>query len=265
MINFMVANARKGHHKYGQESVETILKAQIENSLDLEWNPDSILILANFDFEFMGVKTVKWQPNKHCWTGSKMFGVDHIFSNKNEFRLAGEIIWSHDLDCWENNQIDCPPDIKDVGITTYSTSKFNGGSIFWRYSARDIVNVIEFLLSEGEEKEEPTINRVLKSKKFRDRVTVVDNTYNVGCSGFVKRYNRSEKPVKVLHFNPMNKISWETHGLDRNRLGEIAVSERLENLLRKYYPNLAKELSSEVVSSCGRDTVPVQDLPAQGS
>ncbi|MCD6436629.1 MAG: hypothetical protein J7L15_09665, partial [Clostridiales bacterium] len=74
-------------------------------------------------------------------------------------------------------------------------------------------------------------------------VTNINNTFNVGCSGYVKRWNRSIKPIRVCHFHPYNKIAWETHTLDRSGLGLISVSDRLEKLLRKYYPDLAKELS----------------------
>lgn len=243
MINFMVANMRKDHKKYNQVNVETMLKSQIENSMECGWKPRDIVVLANFEFKFMEVETTLWEePNNHCWTGSKMFGLSYLFDNAGRFNIEGEVVWSHDLDCWENHPIDGIK-FEDVGIATYSNRKFNGGSIFWKYSAKDIVTVIDYLLSAGEEKEEPTINRVLKSEKFGKRVTVVDNTYNVGCSGFVKRYNRSKKPIRVLHFNPMNKISWETHALDRNQLGEKAIGERLEKLVRKYYPYLATELS----------------------
>ena len=64
----------------------------------------------------------------------------------------------------------------------------------------------------------------------------------MGCSGFVVRLARSEKPIKVCHFHPYNRLSWETHALDRNQINEIAVTVRLEKLIRKYYPFLATEL-----------------------
>ena len=66
----------------------------------------------------------------------------------------------------------------------------------------------------------------------------------MGCSGFVKRYERAEKPIKVLHFHPTNRIAWETHALDRNQIGEIPISSQLENLLRKHY-DLATELAGK--------------------
>ena len=74
---------------------------------------------------------------------------------------------------------------------------------------------------------------------------MVNNTFNVGCSGFVKRYNRSIKPIHVCHFHPYNRIAWETHTLDRNGIGEIPVSIRLERLIRKYYPNLPIKLKGD--------------------
>ena len=69
----------------------------------------------------------------------------------------------------------------------------------------------------------------------------MNHSYNVGCSGFVSRYEKSLKPIRVCHFHPNNNVAWEIHALDRDNTGNIAVTIRLERLLRKYYPNLAKE------------------------
>jgi len=236
---FMIANKSK-EKRYKFENIDVLLKAQIENSLELGWDIKDIILLSNFDYEFMGVKSVNISLNKKCLTGSKMFGMKYLFDND----LANDVIWAKDLDCWQNVPFYCP-DFKEVGIACYSTPKYNGGSIFWKKSAKDIVyKIIDEINKGGENKEEPTLNKILKSKKYRDRVTNVDNTYNVGCSGYVKRWARSTKPIRVCHFHPYNNIAWETHALDRNGLDIKGVSDRLENLLRKYYPSLAKELSS---------------------
>jgi hypothetical protein len=88
----------------------------------------------------------------------------------------------------------------------------------------------------GAEKEEPALNAVLKSPEYRDRTTVLDSTFNVGCSGFVERYRRAAKPVLVCHMHPTNRIAWDTHVNDRNDLGERAVSPRLlELLVRRFH------------------------------
>ena len=48
----------------------------------------------------------------------------------------------------------------------------------------------------------------------------------------------------MCHFNPTNRIAWETHRLNRDGMGMISVSSRLENTLRKYF-DLAYKLRSE--------------------
>jgi hypothetical protein len=237
MKNVMVANFTK-HSKFQMEGFNTLLKAQIENSLELNWNPEDIFLISNFDFEHQGIKSRNANLNKHCLTGSKMFGVQWLMQQSSD-----DVYWAHDLDCWQGVEFQCP-DFKDVGISEYSLPKFNGGSVFWRNSARDIVDkVVEMIVNEKSTKEEPILNKVLKDKKYKHRVTVLNTTYNVGCSGFVKRYERAIKPIHVSHFHPTNRIAWETHALDRNHLGEKSISDRLEKLIRKFWPSIATCLS----------------------
>lgn len=240
MKNFMVANLSR-HNRYKRENIEMLLKAQLANSLELGWDPNDIILLSNFDYEFMGVKSIKVDLNKDCLTGSKIFGMKYLFDND----LVNDIIWAHDLDAWQNVEFDAP-EFKDVGITCYSTPKFNGGSIFWRKSSRDIVEkVVSTIVEKKERKEEPTINKILKSKEYEKRVTVINRSFNVGCSGYAKRWEDSIKPLRVCHFHPYNHIAWETHALDRNGLDTKGISDRLEKLLRRYYPSLAIELSDK--------------------
>ena len=241
MKNFMVANLR-GKGRYTESSITTLLKAQIENSLEVGWLNKDIVLLTNFPFEFMGVKARVLDLNKFCWTGSKMFGLQYYFENND---VGDDVIWSHDLDAWQNAWFDCP-EFKDVGGSEYSRPKFNGGSIFWKKQSKDIMDeVINRLKKDKLKKEEPTLNEVFKSEEYKNRVTILNNTYNVGCSGYVERYERSIKPIKVCHFHPYNRIAWETHCLDRNGLEERGITIRLEKLLRKYYSGLATELSEQ--------------------
>jgi len=58
-------------------------------------------------------------------------------------------------------------------------------------------------------------------------------------------YNKSEKPLKVCHFHSDNRIAWETHALDRNNLGEVGITLRLERIIRSHYPNLAYKVTSK--------------------
>lgn len=239
MKNFMVANLAD-NKRYKADPIKLLIRSQIHNSLELGWHPEEIILLSNFDYEYMGIKSIKTELNKECLTGSKIFGMKYLFDND---MVGDEVIWAHDLDAWQNVWFD-PPELKDAGITCYSNSKYNGGSIFWKKNARDIVEkVVDEIVSNNENKEEPTINKILKSKKYKKRVTVVNRSFNVGCSGYVKRWMDSIKPLRVCHFHPYNKMAWETHALDRNGLDEKGITDRLESLLRAYYHDLATDLS----------------------
>ena len=240
MKNLLSANIAK-KDKRSQE-IKTLLKAQVHNSIDLGWKVEDIIVVTNFDFSYMGVEAWNTELNKTCLTGTKLFALKYVL----EYNLnKGETIWSHDLDAWQNHSFRLPQFMLDVGATYYSKPKFNGGSIFWKPKSKDIIEeAIDIILSNKETKEEPTLNDLFKTK-YKDRVTVIDNTYNVGCFGFLERYMRSQKPIKVAHFHPYNRIAWETHRLDRNGIGAKTVDFRLEFIIRKYYPELSYVLTEE--------------------
>ncbi len=170
-----------------------------------------------------------------------MFGIKYLYDND---MVGDETIWAHDLDAWQNVSFDCP-EMKDVGIASYNIKKYNGGSVFWTKKARDIADkVIELILSEDKTYEENSLNKIFRSKEYRGRVTELNNTFNVGCSGYVTRWAKSVKPIRVCHFHPYNRIAWETHALDRNAIGDKGVSDRLDRVLRRYYI-LATELTQD--------------------
>jgi hypothetical protein len=234
MKNLIVANYRKDG-KCSLDELKKLIQAQIDNSLDLGWDRKDLIILANFEMEHNNVTTQTANLNDSCFTGSKIFATQVVLKDV-------DVVWSHDLDAWQNVWFDCP-EFKDVGISCYSRPKLNGGSIFWRKSAQDMVDEIaNHIKLNNESKEEPTINKILSQPQYKDRVTILDHTFNVGCSGYIPRYQRAIKPIRVCHFHPTNSIAWETHALDRSGAG-ISITPRLEKLIRSYWPSLAKELS----------------------
>jgi len=237
MKNFIVANRNDKSPRYKKEKIETLVKAQIDNSRELGWEASDIILVANFDYEFMGVKSIRIELNDFCWTGSKVFALKWYFENYKD-----DVVWAHDLDCWQNVWFQQPLFEGDVGAVYYSNPKYNGGSIFWRSSSIDIINcIVDRLSKDSAVKEEPTLNKVFKSKEYKKRITELNRTYNVGCSGFLPRFEKSIKPIHVCHFHPYNGIAWEIHALDRAGTGDISVTLRLERLLRRYYPDLATE------------------------
>jgi len=231
--NVMVANYRPGS-KVTLDQLRKLLDVQIENSIALGWKPDDVVVVANFSYEQMGVTATRAGLYERCLRGSKVFAFDFLF--REGMADPDEVYWTHDLDAWQNHWFDCPT-FADVGVAEYSRPRFNGGSVFYRHAARDIVaEVVRQITQAGADKEEPVLNAVLKLPTYRARVTILNSTFNVGCSGFVKRYQRATKPVLVCHMHPTNRIAWDTHVNDRNEIGERAVSPRLmELLVRRFH------------------------------
>lgn len=236
----MVANLRK-KTKFPDERLTQLIKAQIDNSLHFGWEPQDIILLTNFEFSHNGITAMPIQLNDFCLTGSKVFGARWLMENTS---IEGPF-WFHDLDAWQNAEFECPK-FKDAAFGFYSRPKINGGVQFWRRSGKDILDqVVEELIKNKAAREEPTLDKFCKDNP---RVTILNSTFNVGCSGYQVRYEKAEKPVKVCHFHPDNRIAWQTHCLDRNGLGFKGICDELEATIRKYYPSLQTELDDEGAS-----------------
>jgi len=239
----MVANYIPKHSRMQFNEIIRMIEAQLYNSFQVGWKPKDIILITTFPFELNGVTSIQVGLNEKCLTGSKVFGMRELFNRG----LVNDVVWSHDLDAWQNVPFEAP-DFKDIGLSEYSRPKFNGGSIFYKPSAKDIVETIcHEIENNKEQREEPTINRLLRADPLKHRVTTLDHSYNVGCSGFVPRYEKSIKPIKVCHFHPLNRIAWETHTLDRNGIDEIPVTKRLERAIRRFWPTLATALQKDGV------------------
>jgi len=236
----MVANLRnKNNKKHGEDRIITLIKAQIQNALQFGWANEDIILLTNFEFSFMGVNALPIKLNEFCLTGSKVFGVKWLMDNT-EYKGP---FWAHDLDAWQNAHVQCP-EFEDAAFAPYSRRKINGGVQFWKRSGHDILDkVVSTLIENKAAREEPTLDKLCLNNK---RVTILNSKWNVGCSGFIPRYERADEyPVKVCHFHPDNRIAWQTHRLDRNARGIVSVSPELEWVVRQHYPNLQTELDKE--------------------
>ena len=238
----MVANLQP-HGKTSFYNLERMIRCQIDNSLDIGWNPENIILITNFNYLYKGVKAIPITLNKHCLTGSKIFAAQYIL-NKTNLIDSDQILWIHDLDVWQNTKMDIP-DMKDVGLCYYSRPKFNGGSQFYRPSANDLLDTIaNIITTEKQAKEEPVLDKVLKDNPVNhERVTVLSTGYNIGCSGYVERVLQAKGNYYCLHFHPTNNMACQTHLLDRNALeisGETPriISPRLEQILRSYFPEV---------------------------
>jgi hypothetical protein len=244
MKNVIVANFREGKTKsvkqYKKDQLLKELRVQIDNHLELGWNPKDLWVITNFPFVHNNIGAIQLPLNSNCLTGSKVFAMRSLFRHK----MINDNIWIHDLDAWQNVKFDFPK-IKHAGLAEYSRPKFNGGSMFYTPEAEDIIEAIcKYLEDHGEAREEPTLDKLLRGE-YADRTTIVNPGFNVGCSGFVKRWENSIKPIPVVHFHPTNRIAWDTHYRGRNGPKYRSLSDRLYNLFIKNYGNVISKFAYE--------------------
>lgn len=235
MKNILVVNYPENPQKHA--NLELMLRAQLLNSERLGWFSSDVIVITNKHHGLKWGEEVNCDLNNTCLTGSKVFGLQFLLDRTN----LDEVFWLHDLDAWQNVAFEAP-EFKDAGFATYSRPRINGGSQFWKRSGKDILDEIcRRIVKSSATKEEPTIQGICRNN---ERVTILNNSFNVGCSGFVERFERAEKPIKVCHLHPNNRIAWQTHRLDRNGFGYVSISKGLEEVLRSFF-NLPIELDEE--------------------
>ena len=210
---------------------EKYIKAQIDNSLHWGWTPKDIIFAANFEYEYRGVKTVLCEFNcDYCLTGSKTFAMRSLFQQD----LIHEECWLHDLDAWQLSPLRFPY-IKDLGMVRY-IGRWNGGSVFLKPEARDIIeDIAKDIEATQSRKEEPIIKRVFRKDAYKNRVTRLDQTYNVGATGFEKRYSICDKPVQVVHMHPHRVMDCNRNIAGMNRIGASLIPTRLLNIFKTYF------------------------------
>jgi hypothetical protein len=236
MKSIIVCNLKTPKHL---KHYKKYIHGQIDNSLLSGWDKEDIIFATNFPYSYRGVESVVIPFNcDFCLTGSKVFAMVELFNAG----LITENAWLHDLDLWQTHKFEFPEDIADVGMTRY-IGRWQGGSVFLKPTSKDVfVRITERIRQENSRKEEPIIKLVFKEDKFKDRVTKIDGSYNVGATGFENRYNDCQKPIKAIHMHPHRGTDFYRNIAGMNRLGVKTVDSDLLDIFSKYF-NISKDLS----------------------
>ena len=230
---------RGGDTDYSKmENTFNLIKAQIDNSLDCQWDPKDIIIATNFEFEYRGVKT--YVLDEIC-DYSQFFHKHYAtleLMKKGVFE--GQNIWYHDLDAFQLEPFNFPYFGGDWGTCVYPGGDGHSlqcGVIYLKPSSQDI---FEHLVTNMKNKrynthcdEQVTRMDVKLNPKFSSRVSILDTSYNMGMTGFEERYHGAVKPIKVIHFSPNKLKDWDYFAEGENPLNIKLVDNRLKNILIK--------------------------------
>lgn len=247
MKNLMIYINPEGFDKQTEKEA----RMQIDNSLDLGWHANDIILITNLPFEHQNIKSIVLKNDVFCEVykyASKITSIVRLF----ELDLIdkSQIYWFHDLDAWQNHQIheqNINLESFDAGFTDYCRlTRWNAGSFFFKYSARDIFEMIKDEIYKRGQKfqdykwvsEESVLLHLTDNNidGIADRIQRLNNTYNFGLRRIGYCYEQADKPLKVLHFHPENPAH-DTLAIamrGKNSLKMPLMSHRLIKIFNKY-------------------------------
>ena len=238
MKNVLIYNIIDDKKRYDNELLFNYFRAQVDNSLRLGWERDDIIIGTNFDFEHNGVKNIELK--NICESNvfnNKWYGIEELMSSGK----LSEDFWFHDQDSWQIGDIEFPNfDGEIAGCTYVYTPEWNTSTMFFKYSSEMIVRyIVEFMEMNKEmpaysDENYLAILRNSPGSEIISYLTTINNKFNVGLTHMEDRYNKAEKPVSVIGFQPHVQGSWDVFVEGKNKLNIKMVDEELLNIFKKY-------------------------------
>ena len=224
LINLMVYC-----HQKPPEMAFTYIRAQIDNSIALNWPIKSIKVVTNFCYTYRGVNTIV--ADLTYSKGNKAEGIYKVLKDMNCD------IWFHDLDAWQQNEFKFPQ-FADLGVVMYRNSnRINSGSLFCRQSALDIIHNwtigMNYLrsINKFDENDDETVLTNLINNRF----TTLPDTYNFCKDDAINCQKRTQQP-NVVHFHAEKSDVFQ---IFKNKQ---FVSDRLLKILQNTFDNCKGEL-----------------------
>lgn len=199
--------------KFSDEDL-ILAKIQIDNSLDLGWKREDILLFTDFPFEYNGVKAVVLPDGLYYDFDLKANKVPVIgYLLNQEVIDPEELVWCHDFDAYENfriNESELGLTNFDLGLTHYTYKpEWQGASFFFKESAKDILELLDKTTRSrpySSRNNEKTLTHLISNHAIDEkRYKRLDVTYNIMKKYLNIIYPQASKPLKVLHFRPSDK------------------------------------------------------------
>lgn len=238
-----------------QRSAEDHAMLQIRNMLDLGYRQSEIIFATNFDWEYMGIKTVPLNrsavPEGVKLTATKIFAVRELIEEN--IITQEDVFWLHDLDVVQNIAFAPPKEMENynLGLVPFSSELDMMGcySMFIRANAYHIFDAWCKEIEERKLCDEKTLNyRMIATGKIKEGVDFVrlnrtyGYTYKSHCQFWKKQKSHNivdatlgaisqslDYPTRAVDFNYMpyrhHSKSWKR----KTKSGEL--SERLMKVL----------------------------------
>jgi len=208
------------------------VKIQIDNSIELGWKREDILLATNFEYEYNGVKSIVIGDENYCsyhWPATKIYTIVHLFRAG---LIKKGLYWYHDFDCFQLalfTEIEIDMASIDMGLTNYGRMpRLCSASMFFRETAGGIFEQLKELIDRKKIDEELGIMRLINDNPeiFGKRVKKLNITYAFHKFNLGHCYNRAVKPIKAVHFH-LTPDKYDFYVKGNNPMNMVLIPERL--------------------------------------
>lgn len=186
---------------------DDLIKIQIDNSLELGWKPEDIVLAFNFDYGYRGVKSTL-VGNYEVFDQNRSTKVPVIIELFDKGLIGDDLYWFHDFDAFQLVPFQVTLDV-DAGFTDHGaySKTWNAGSFFFKKSARDIFETIYKYMNLRGSNEQNALTYMWQNNinGINDRYRLMNTTYNIGIYKIDQNVKAAELPIKVAHFHPHKK------------------------------------------------------------
>jgi hypothetical protein len=194
--------------KFFVDHYDLFVRMQIDNTLEMGWSQDDIMLVTNFPYEYRGVEAVILDDSTYCEHRKRASKINMICELIKQ-DILNDVAWFHDFDAWQAEPLSDVLDKYDAAFTDYGTNAmWNTGSFFFKPSSVDLFCRIREVMNNNKINEEIALKYITNNKEFKGRYFKINGTYNHGRMRNTDRtYAAAEKPIKVFHFDPrMNDL-----------------------------------------------------------
>lgn len=184
---------------------EALTKIQIDNSFELGWEPEDILLVTDFDWEYRGIKSHVLKGDYRALDGNrstKILVINQLFKDG---LIGDDLYWFHDHDAFQLGPMR-DPDLgpKDAAFCNMGWSKqWDAGSFFFKKSAEDIFQKIYEKMIERGTNEQSALTYLWENNIITDdRYKLLNITYDMGIYHVYSNFMHADKPLLVAHFHP---------------------------------------------------------------
>jgi len=245
MANFKNILVYLHPHKRLDHESDKLLTIQLENSIDLGWEPKDMMLITNFPLERSGIQALEIDDryfSTYSPISTKISAIVGAFHNG---LIENGLYWVHDLDAFQDYPI-CPKEINidhwDMALCYFGRLiKWSGGSVFFKPEAKDIFELINDRMHEKKLIDEQALTEITHNfEDIYNRIKRLNISYNFVPFNIRTCFRQAIKPIRVIHFDPFHGIrqrgipdAFKYCGGD-NELNHSLYSERLKEIIERH-------------------------------